>query len=172
MPQKDTLDRAAYTCMLVSYRRLSSQFQFSLSSVTLVYLSQWYTASSEQAPIHFAAENSISGTTVILVFLAYFCYMVVGSYWVWWPSNPDLLLYEPPPLPPCGTYRTYTLIYSKKVNFTNQYESIYLIQAASFRGQEDEDIGGLLVVGRGLHAGGHILEVNPTRPLLLPSSLL
>ncbi len=25
MPQKDTLDRAAYTCMLVSYRRLSHQ---------------------------------------------------------------------------------------------------------------------------------------------------
>jgi hypothetical protein len=42
MPQKDTLDRAAYTCMLVSYRRLSPQFQFSLSGVTLVYLSQWY----------------------------------------------------------------------------------------------------------------------------------
>ncbi len=40
MPQKDTLDRAAYTCMLVSYRRHSSQFQFSLSGVTLVYLSQ------------------------------------------------------------------------------------------------------------------------------------
>jgi len=37
MPQKDTLDRAAYTCMLISYRRLSSQFQFSLSGVTLVY---------------------------------------------------------------------------------------------------------------------------------------
>jgi hypothetical protein len=36
-PQKDTLDRTAYTCMLVSYRRLSSQFQFSLSGVTLVY---------------------------------------------------------------------------------------------------------------------------------------
>ncbi len=28
--------------MLVSYRRLSPQFQFSLSGVTLVYLSQWY----------------------------------------------------------------------------------------------------------------------------------
>ncbi len=41
MPQKDTLERAAYTCMLLSYRRLSSQFQFSLSGVTLVYLSQW-----------------------------------------------------------------------------------------------------------------------------------
>jgi hypothetical protein len=35
------VDIAAYTCMLVSYRRLSPQFQFSLSSVTLVYLSQW-----------------------------------------------------------------------------------------------------------------------------------
>ncbi len=41
MPQKDTLGRAAYTCILVSYRRLSPQFQFSLSGVTLVYLSQW-----------------------------------------------------------------------------------------------------------------------------------
>ncbi len=40
MPQKDTLDRAAYTCLLVSYRRLSPQLQFSLSGVTLVYLSQ------------------------------------------------------------------------------------------------------------------------------------
>ncbi len=36
MPQKDTLDSAAYTCMLVSYRRLSPEFQFSLSGVTLV----------------------------------------------------------------------------------------------------------------------------------------
>ncbi len=42
MPQKETLDRAAYTCMLVSYRRLSPQFQFFLSGVTLVYLSQWH----------------------------------------------------------------------------------------------------------------------------------
>ncbi len=37
MPQKETLDRAAYTCMLVSYQRLPPQFQFSLSGVTLVY---------------------------------------------------------------------------------------------------------------------------------------
>jgi hypothetical protein len=36
----DTLDRAAYTCMLVSYRLLSPQFQSSLSGVTLVYRSQ------------------------------------------------------------------------------------------------------------------------------------
>ncbi len=42
LPQKETLDRAAYTCMLVSYRRLPPQFQFSLSGVTLVYLSQWF----------------------------------------------------------------------------------------------------------------------------------
>jgi hypothetical protein len=40
MPQKETLDKAAYTCLLVSYQRLSAQFQFSLSAVTLVYLSQ------------------------------------------------------------------------------------------------------------------------------------
>ncbi len=45
MPQKDTLDSAAYTCMLVSYRRLSPQFQFSLSIATFVYLSQWYSMS-------------------------------------------------------------------------------------------------------------------------------
>jgi hypothetical protein len=31
---------SAYTCLLVSYRRLSAQFQFSLSAVTLEYLSQ------------------------------------------------------------------------------------------------------------------------------------
>ncbi len=41
MPQKETLDIAAYTCLLVFYRRLSPLFQFSLSAVTLVYLSQW-----------------------------------------------------------------------------------------------------------------------------------
>jgi hypothetical protein len=41
MLKKDTLDSAAYTCILVSYQRLSPQFQFSLSDVTLVYLSQW-----------------------------------------------------------------------------------------------------------------------------------
>jgi hypothetical protein len=39
MPQKDTQDSAVSTCMLVSYRRLSPQFQFSLSGVTLVCLS-------------------------------------------------------------------------------------------------------------------------------------
>ncbi len=40
MPQKDTLDDVAYTCMLVSYHRHSPQFQFSLSAVTLWYLPQ------------------------------------------------------------------------------------------------------------------------------------
>ncbi len=39
MPQKDTLDDVAYTCVLVSYHRHSPQFQFSLSAVTLKYLS-------------------------------------------------------------------------------------------------------------------------------------
>jgi hypothetical protein len=38
--QKETMDKAAYTCLLVSYRRLSAQFQFSLSADTLGYLSQ------------------------------------------------------------------------------------------------------------------------------------
>jgi hypothetical protein len=42
MSQRDTLDSAAYTCMLVSYRRLPPQFKFSLSGVTLMYLSQWF----------------------------------------------------------------------------------------------------------------------------------
>jgi hypothetical protein len=42
MIQKETLDKAVHTCLLVSYQRLSAQFQFSLSAVTLVYLSQWY----------------------------------------------------------------------------------------------------------------------------------
>ncbi len=42
MPQKDTLDDVAYACVLVSYHRLSLQFQFSLSVVTLYYLSQWF----------------------------------------------------------------------------------------------------------------------------------
>jgi hypothetical protein len=41
MPQKETLDKAAYTFLLISYRRLSAQFQFSLSADTLEYLSQW-----------------------------------------------------------------------------------------------------------------------------------
>jgi hypothetical protein len=34
------MGKAAYTCLLVSYRRLSAQFQFSPSAVTLEYLSQ------------------------------------------------------------------------------------------------------------------------------------
>jgi hypothetical protein len=34
--------QSCVTPMLVSYRRLSPQFKFSLSGVTLVYLSQWY----------------------------------------------------------------------------------------------------------------------------------
>ncbi len=41
MPQKETLDKAAFTCLLVFYQCLSPLFQFSLSAVTLVYLSQW-----------------------------------------------------------------------------------------------------------------------------------
>jgi hypothetical protein len=37
-PWKATLD----SLRTLSYRRLSSQFQFSLSAVTLEYLSQWF----------------------------------------------------------------------------------------------------------------------------------
>ncbi len=46
IPQKDTRDWGTVLrtpVAFVSYRRLSSQFQFSLSAVTLVYLSQWFT---------------------------------------------------------------------------------------------------------------------------------
>ncbi len=39
-PQKATLDSLCTLSWFVSYRRLSSQFQFSLSAVTLEYLSQ------------------------------------------------------------------------------------------------------------------------------------
>jgi hypothetical protein len=48
MPQKETLDKAAYTCLLVSYRRLSAQFQLSLSAETLGYLSQWFSHVCDQ----------------------------------------------------------------------------------------------------------------------------
>jgi hypothetical protein len=43
MPQKDTLEnvRTVHLYAFVFYRRLSPQFQFSLSGVTPVYLSQW-----------------------------------------------------------------------------------------------------------------------------------
>jgi hypothetical protein len=41
-PQNATLDSKRILSRFVSYRRLSSQFQFSLSAVTLVYLSQWF----------------------------------------------------------------------------------------------------------------------------------
>jgi hypothetical protein len=40
-PRKETLDSLRTLSWFVSYRRLSSQFQFSLSAVTLEYLSQW-----------------------------------------------------------------------------------------------------------------------------------
>jgi hypothetical protein len=40
-PQNATLDSKCTLSRFVSYRRLSSQFQFSLSAVTLGYLSQW-----------------------------------------------------------------------------------------------------------------------------------
>ncbi len=41
-PQNATLDSLRTLSWFVSYRRLSSQFQFSLSAVTLGYLSQWF----------------------------------------------------------------------------------------------------------------------------------
>jgi hypothetical protein len=40
-PQNATLDSKRTLSRFVSYRRLSSQLQFSLSVVTLGYLSQW-----------------------------------------------------------------------------------------------------------------------------------
>jgi hypothetical protein len=41
--QNATLDSKRTLSRFISYRRLSSQFQFSLSAVTLGYPSQWYT---------------------------------------------------------------------------------------------------------------------------------
>jgi hypothetical protein len=41
-PQNATLDSKRTLSRFVSYRSFSSQFQFSLSAVTLEYLSQWY----------------------------------------------------------------------------------------------------------------------------------
>jgi hypothetical protein len=41
-PQNATLDSKRTLSWFVSYRRLSSQFQFSLSAITLGYLSQWF----------------------------------------------------------------------------------------------------------------------------------
>ncbi len=41
-PQNATLDSKCTLSWFVSYRRLSAQFQFSLSADTLGYLSQWY----------------------------------------------------------------------------------------------------------------------------------
>jgi hypothetical protein len=63
MPQKDTVDRAAYNCMLISYRRLSPQFQFSLSGVTLVYLSQWYYSTVQYKHSHHfrLADDTLTG---------------------------------------------------------------------------------------------------------------
>ncbi len=46
-PQNATLDSKRTLSLFVSYRRLSSQFQFSLSAVTLGYLSQWYNTCTE-----------------------------------------------------------------------------------------------------------------------------
>jgi len=40
-PQNATLDSKRTLSRFLSYRHLSSQFQFSLSAVTLGYLSQW-----------------------------------------------------------------------------------------------------------------------------------
>jgi hypothetical protein len=61
MPQKETLDKAAYTCLLVSYQRLSAQFQFSLSADTLGYLSQCLGPSSVEQGLC----TSVHYTTVL-----------------------------------------------------------------------------------------------------------
>ncbi len=49
-PQNATLDSKRTLSWFVSYRRLSSQFQFSLSAVILGYLSQWNKLQSEPVP--------------------------------------------------------------------------------------------------------------------------
>jgi hypothetical protein len=52
-PQKATLDSLRTLSWFVSYRRLSSQFQFSLSAVTLEYLSQWVQSTMTLEITHF-----------------------------------------------------------------------------------------------------------------------
>jgi hypothetical protein len=47
-PQKATLDSMRTLSLFVSYRRLSAQFQFPLSAVTLEYLSQWRKLSQQE----------------------------------------------------------------------------------------------------------------------------
>jgi hypothetical protein len=54
-PQKATLDSMHTLSWFVSYRRLSAQFQFPLSPVTLVYLSQWV-QQREHLPVRVVEE--------------------------------------------------------------------------------------------------------------------
>jgi hypothetical protein len=65
MPQKETLDKAAYTCLLVFYRRLSPLFQFSLSAVTLVSISMVHnhTVSNARPPVEHSHANGVATQT-------------------------------------------------------------------------------------------------------------
>ncbi len=51
-PQEGHPGQLAYTFLIRIHRRLSSQFQFSLSAVTLGYLSQWSGPGEEGEPGH------------------------------------------------------------------------------------------------------------------------
>ncbi len=70
------LDSAAYTCMLISYRRLSPLFQFSLPGVTLVYLSQWS---------HLTLYFMLCQYLILYLFL--YLYTGVGVYRAYSPIN-------------------------------------------------------------------------------------
>ncbi len=61
-PQKATLDSLRTLSWFVSYRRLSSQFQFSLSAVTLEYLSQWLALIAISLACLVAHWNSCGGS--------------------------------------------------------------------------------------------------------------
>jgi hypothetical protein len=73
-PQKATLDSLRTLSWFVSYRRLSSQFQFSLSLVTLEYLSQWVELAMESRSCfklcHFSPTSEGGTLCVSLLHLA------------------------------------------------------------------------------------------------------
>ncbi len=90
-PQKATLDSLRTLSWFVSYRRLSSQFQFSLSAVTLGYLSQWYphppidapTAGIQKPvlPSHCGKPNTSMEEILNVVFSIFLVEYFLLNYW-------------------------------------------------------------------------------------------
>jgi hypothetical protein len=59
MPQKDTLDDVAYTCMLVSYHRHSPQFQFSVCCYSIVSISMNRTLLDKVVFAHYVKKFAV-----------------------------------------------------------------------------------------------------------------